>query len=124
MPYDKIAKNYTTNLAASMKQTTETILADAFSKEYLKYRIEHGAKFMDTAVHLHLKEQPLQTLCDLWLVGVGESVSRAEMLNRIENNDYMEKVGQYLYEAGALRLNPVTQTYYLIPLRSPTPCKS
>lgn len=124
MDYEQIAKNYTTNLAASMKQTAETILNDAFTKEYSRYLIEQKTKFMDTAVHTQLKGQPLQTLYDLWLVGVGESVSMDEALNRVENNEYMANIGQYLYEAGVLRLNPVTQAYYLIPLRSPTPCKS
>lgn len=124
MPYDKIAKNYTLNLAASMKQTAETILNDVFSKEYSKYRIELGTMSMDTGVHTQLKGQPLQTLYDLWLVGVGESVGMDEVLNKLETNDYMVNIGQFLHEAGALRLNPITKHYYLIPLNKPKLCKS
>lgn len=124
MPYDKIAANYTMNLAASMKQTAETILNDVFTKEYSKYWIEQGTKLMDSATHEQLKAMPVQTLYDLWLVGIGESLGMHEVLTKIEGNGYMANVGQYLYEAGALKLNPVTGHYYLIPLNKPKLCKS
>lgn len=119
MDYEQIAKAYTTNLAASMKQTEETILNVVFSKEYSKYRIEQGTNLMDSATHEQLKATPVQTLYDLWLVGIGESLGTLEVLTKIEGNNYMANVGQFLYEAGALRLNPVTDAYYLIPLSSP-----
>jgi hypothetical protein len=112
------------NLAASMKQIAETTLNDVFSKEYSKYRIEQGTKLMDSIVREHLKSIPLQSLYDLWLVGVGENISMDEAINKVQENDYMANVGQYLYEAGAIRLNPITQAYYLIPLSTPKLCKS
>jgi hypothetical protein len=124
MPYDKIAKKYTLNLAASMKQASEKILNDLFTKEYSKYRIERGTTLMDSAALSQLKSIPLQSLYDLWLVGVGERVGMQEALNKLENNDYIANVGQYLYEAGAIRLNPVTDEYYLIPLSKVKSCKS
>ena len=124
MPYEQIAKKYTTNLAASMKQISEVILNDVFSKEYSKYRIEQGTKLMDSATHDQLKSTPIQALYNLWLVGVGESLGMQEVLSKIEGNDYLASVGQYLHEAGALKLNPVSEHYYLIPLSSPKSCKS
>lgn len=128
MPHNKIAANYTKNLAASMKQSAETILNDVFSKEYSKFSIERGMAGMDTQTKQMLEEQPLEALYNLWLIAVGEECALDTVYKKLQGNDYLLNIGQYLFEMNLLNMHHDRQTYYLKPFRepfrTPTPCKS
>lgn len=123
MDYDEIARQYTKNLAASMKATTHAALEKVFQTEFSKYKIEHRGDFMDKETKEQLDEIPLETLYNTWLIAVGQEVEALPLYEKIDPDGYLMSIGQYLFESKYLILNYAKDTYVLIPFPD-TSCKS
>jgi hypothetical protein len=114
-------------MAISRAQLVKELLPgldELFAEQYRVYRIEQGTKYMSPETKKLMGEIPLQVAYDLWTVAFGDAIDNAEFYEKVEDNEYLKSISQYLYECKLLKADPSTSRYYLTPFpKTVQPCK-
>jgi hypothetical protein len=100
-------------------------LNELFKTQYRVFQIEQGTQFMSPETKKLMEEVPLQAAYDLWTVAFGNEIDNAEFYEKVEGNEYLKSISQYLYECELLKADLSTSRYYLEPFpKTVQPCRS
>jgi hypothetical protein len=99
-------------------------LNELFENQYKAFRIEQGTQFMSAENKKQIEEITPQTAYDLWTVAFGTEIDKDDFYVKVEGNEYLTNISQYLYECALLKVDIKTERYYLAPFSEAVkPCR-